>query len=288
VPYTNTHIKGWLRIIIFVVAYIFVGGFFYFLTALIAGLELGISIEKASPSQRIIVVFFDAFSVFCVLWVLLKFIDKETFYEIGLKITHRLKDVVIGLFIGLIIMSLGFSFLMFTNEIEFQALNFNFKGLIYILLLYTLVSFKEEVLVRGYFLKNLMYSFGKPIALVVSAIVFSFMHGLNPAFDYLGFINLFLAGVMLGLPYIFNKNLWFPIALHFSWNFFQSLFGFKVSGLDYYSLIEFDISENNIINGGSFGFEGSILSIVIQVLMIISLYLWYSKKTKNEIGIRAV
>jgi len=75
-----------------------------------------------------------------------------------------------------------------------------------------------------------MYSFGKPIALVVSAILFSIMHGQNPAFDYLAFINLFLAGVMLGLPYIFNKNLWFPIALHFSWNFFQSLFGFKVSG----------------------------------------------------------
>ena len=111
-PYTNTHIKGWLRIIIFVVAYIFVGGFFYFLTALIAGLELGISIEKASPSQRIIVVFFDAFSVFCVLWVLLKFIDKETFYEIGLKITHRLKDVVIGLFIGLIIIEENLDFMM--------------------------------------------------------------------------------------------------------------------------------------------------------------------------------
>lgn len=197
---------------------------------LIAGLELGISIEKASPSQRIIIVFFDAFSIFCVLWVLLKFIDKESFYEIGLKIKHRLKDIVIGLLIGLIIMSLGLSFLIFTNEIEFQSLNFNFKSLVYVLLLYTLVSFKEEVLVRGYFLKNLMYSFGKPIALVVSAILFSIMHGQNPAFDYLAFINLFLAGVMLGLPYIFNKNLWFPIALHFSWNFFQSLFGFKVSG----------------------------------------------------------
>ena len=71
---------------------------------------------------------------------------------------------------------------------------------------------------------------------------------------------------------MFTKNLWFPIALHFSWNFFQSMFGFKVSGLDSYSIIEFKILENNYINGGEFGFESSILSLVI--ISISTIFIW--------------
>ena len=41
-------------------------------------------------------------------------------------------------------------------------------------------------------------------------------------------------------------------------DFFQVMFGFNVSGMDTYSLIEFEIIENNNINGGDFGFEGHI------------------------------
>jgi membrane protease YdiL (CAAX protease family) len=39
------------------------------------------------------------------------------------------------------------------------------------------------------------------------------------------------AGLLLGAAYIYAKNLWFPIAIHFAWNFTQSaIFGANVSG----------------------------------------------------------
>ena len=84
----------------------------------------------------------------------------------------------------------------------------------------------------------------------------------------------------MGVSYVFTKNLWFPVALHFSWNFFQSMFGFRVSGLDSYSIIEFSIVENNLLNGGEFGFESSILSIGI-LIMGTYLIFKYFKKSKN-------
>jgi membrane protease YdiL (CAAX protease family) len=44
-------------------------------------------------------------------------------------------------------------------------------------------------------------------------------------------LNIFLAGIFLGAYYINRRNLWFPIGLHFAWNFCQgSVFGFEVSG----------------------------------------------------------
>jgi len=89
---------------------------------------------------------------------------------------------------------------------------------------------------------------------------------------------LFLAGIVLGISYIHTKNLWFPIAMHLSWNLFQAIFGFNVSGQKTYSLIEFSITENNIINGGDFGFEGSILSVIAMLVTIVGIEIYYRRK----------
>ena len=101
--------------------------------------------------------------------------------------------------------------------------------------------------------------------------------------DLFSFFNLVLAGIFLGIAYIYTKNLWFPIALHFSWNLFQTLLGFKVSGQESYSIIEFNLKENNLINGGEFGFEGSILSVMFQIVFIIVIVKYFKKESKKLI-----
>ena len=79
---------------------------------------------------------------------------------------------------------------------------------------------------------------------------------------------------MLGITYLFTKNLWFAFANHFSWNFFQALFGFHVSGLNIYSPIKLKIA-SSIWTGGEFGIEGSVLSILLQMSIIVFLYFKY-------------
>ena len=168
------------------------------------------------------------------------------------------------------------------NQVIFERLNFNFLELFYTTLIFILVAILEEVLFRGYVLKNLMLSFNKYIALFVSSILFSLMHGANPNISMFSLLGLFLAGMALGATYIYTRNLWYPIAFHFSWNFFQSLLGFNVSGQDIYSIIEFTIPENNKINGGLFGFEGSIFSLIIEFLLVILIMYYYQIKKKNQ------
>ena len=118
------------------------------------------------------------------------------------------------------------------------------------------------------------------IFLIISSAIFSLLHSLNPNVNYIALTELFIAGILLGVSYVYTKNLWFPIALHLSWNFFQVMFGFNVSGMDTYSLIEFEILENNNINGGDFGFEGSYLSILFSLIMIYFLWRYYKKFTE--------
>jgi hypothetical protein len=143
------------------------------------------------------------------------------------------------------------------------------------------VAVTEEVLIRGYVLKNLMVSFNKYVALIISSLLFSLIHGANPNVDWLGLVNLFLAGILLGLSYIHTRNLWFPIALHLSWNLFQSLFGFNVSGQDFYSLVNFTIVENSMLNGGDFGLEGSVFCFAAQLVLITGIA-WYYRNESAE------
>ena len=214
------------------------------------------------------------------LFLFMKYIDKQPFFHIGLQTNGRLKEFNYGIAVGFLIMASAYLFLYFTGEITFEGYNFNYGKILLSIVLFAGISLFEEIIFRGYLLKNLLESFNPLVALFISSILFSLIHGSNPNVTTIGLINIFLAGFFLGVSYVFTKNLWFPVALHFSWNFFQSMFGFRVSGLDSYSIIEFSIIENNLLNGGEFGFESSILSIGI---LIIGTYLIfkYFKKSKN-------
>ena len=215
------------------------------------------------------------------LWLFMKFIDKQPFIQIGLQIKGRLKEFNYGILLGFVIMATAYLFLFSINEIVFSNFSFNLNKVLLSIILFSGVSVFEEVVFRGYLLKNLLESFNPFVALFISSIFFSLIHGSNPNVTTLGLCNIFLAGFFLGASYVFTKNLWFPIALHFSWNFFQSMFGFKVSGLDSYSIIEFTIPENNMLNGGEFGFESSVLSLVVVLFSTILIWKYY-KSTVQE------
>ena len=221
------------------------------------------------------------FTMVIMLWLFMRFIDKQPLIEIGFQTVGRLKEFNYGLILGLLIMAFAYVFLSLIGEIVFENYTFDLQKIFLSIILFIGVSVFEEVIFRGYMLKNLLESFNPYVALFISSIFFSLIHGSNPNVTTLGLCNIFLAGFFLGASYIFTKNLWFPIALHFSWNFFQSMFGFKVSGLDSYSIIEFTIPENNMLNGGEFGFESSFLSIII--LIIGTFIIWkYFKKNNLE------
>lgn len=282
---TEFIIKGWQRIFLLIIPYILIVGMFQFVGGRIAGVNMSDLESQGTDTsiQHLIIGLFDLVGTFLVLWFFMKFVDKEAFYKLGFQTKNRFKDFMFGIGIGLLIMAVGYGSLIYLGEIFFVELIFDTKELIISILLFTIVAVVEETLMRGYILKNLMLSFNKYTALIVSSLLFSLMHGFNPNVDLFSLFSLFSAGILLGLSYIYTKNLWFPIALHLSWNLFQTLLGFNVSGQDTYSLIEFKIHENNLINGGAFGFEGSYLSVIAEIITITCIGIYYNRrKTKQN------
>ena len=224
-----------------------------------------------------IIQYFDLIGVLLLLWILMRFVDKEPFINLGFSLKGKVNDIILGMTLGLLLMAVGYTILILLGEIKFIGFNYDLKKIILLFLLFIAVSIAEETYVRGYVLKNLLKSFNPIISLIISSAIFSLLHFFNPNVNYIALTELFIAGILLGISYVYTKNLWFPIALHLSWNFFQVMFGFNVSGMDTYSLIEFEIIENNNINGGDFGFEGSYLSILFSLIMIFFLWKYYKK-----------
>lgn len=193
----------------------------------------------------------------------------KSFIAVGFQNIALKKDLLLGLLTGFIIMLVGFLTLYFTNQIRYESFDFDVIKLLISFGTFVLVALSEELLCRGFMLNNLMKSYNKYVALVLSSAIFSLIHIGNPSISTLNLIGLFVAGLLLGISYIYTGRLWFPIALHFSWNFFQgSIFGFNVSGINNYSLITTHLPSSNLWNGGDFGFEGSILSVVFQIIAI--------------------
>ena len=278
--------NDYVRVLLFILPYLFVTAVSQFIAFAFLDLDPLHSfenvMEQMSSFQHFIVSLFGLIGALIVIYLFRVKLDEKTFFSLGFSLKKAKKDILLGLGLGLLPML--FSFLLFLNLDMIEIVEFNFIGLelFYFGLLFISVSLSEEILIRGYVLSNFMDSSNKYIALLISSFLFALMHGLNPNITTIGMINLYLAGIMLGITYLFTKNLWFAFANHFSWNFFQAMFGFHVSGLTIYSPIKLKI-EPSIWTGGEFGVEGSVLTILLQSILIVFLYFSYRNSIAYDI-----
>ena len=198
-----------------------------------------------------------------------KFISREDFVSIGLNFVGFKIDFYKGLLAGTVLICSGFISLTVLNLTLIELTYFSLYDQIFYFFLFTIVSLNEEIAIRGYILHNLSSSFNKYVALIISSLVFMIMHLGNPNIGILPLVNLFLAGIFLGIYTIHKNNLWFPIGAHLTWNYLQGpIFGFEVSGNKINSLFEQKPNGHELLTGGNFGFEGSIILTLFLIMSI--------------------
>lgn len=218
------------------------------------------------------------FAILASSWLLLK---KNWLVRMGFLWKGHGRDVCWGLLVALSLYLLGFSLLLLTGDIEVMGVSLDVAGLFSSWLLMLLVALAEEAALRGFVLGRMLdVGMNRWLALGISSMLFSLLHLFNPNFAFLPFLNILLAGVMLGVSYIYTRNLWFPVSLHLFWNWLQgSVFGFPVSGNNFgSSLLVLHLPEENLMNGGAFGFEGS---LPCTALMLVATFLiWRVASTR--------
>ena len=192
-----------------------------------------------------------------------KFVDKRSFVSIGLSFNHFYPGGVTGFLIGLFLVCTGGVIIYLLGGLQWTDVLYSNNIFINMGVL-LLVAFAEELVFRGYILRNLMKSFNRWLSLSISALLFALVHLTNPGIPVIGVVNIILGGLVLGIIFVNTRNLWMPVLFHFSWNFFQGpVLGFPVSGVTFKTILSATISGNDLISGGTFGFEGSVICTVL-------------------------
>ncbi len=283
--------RGWLRVLVFAIPYLLVMLAFQLMALAVISQLAGIGFLETATSATLlhelnnflVLEFFLMIGSFLIVWLFTRWIEKKPLISIGLQIKDKSDQLFFGIAAGAIIMGLGVVILKLLSLYDVAKIEFVSSTFFSSIFLCVFISVSEEVVVRGYILRNLMHSFPKYMALIISALLFALLHAFNPNLSIVGMINLFIAGLLLGASYIFTKNLWFPIGLHFGWNFFQGpIFGFNVSGIDLNALIIQEPLEEQLWSGGNFGFEGSLLASIISIAALIMVIAYFKPAHKES------
>ncbi|MEN3037911.1 MAG: CPBP family intramembrane glutamic endopeptidase [Candidatus Kryptonium sp.] len=204
---------------------------------------------------------------------MMKFLEKENLLNIGLRFKPGTTyEIVLGLILGFLMITAVVLPNIILGYYKFELTpNIIIPQIFEAMLFFTLVAFAEEILFRGYPFQRLIDGTNPTIATLIFSLFFSLAHFQNPNINIIAGVNIFLAGVWLSVSYIKTRSLWFPISLHFSWNFFQGyLYSLPVSGTILIEpIFDVEISTENLISGGDFGPEGSLITSLVLFISTI-------------------
>ena len=204
---------------------------------------------------------------------------------LGLSLKGRGKDLLAGLGVAVLLYAVGFGVSLLIGMVEVASVQLVPRNLLGRLLLFLLMAVTEEIMVRGFVLgRMLSEGMNRFVALFLSSALFSAMHLLNPNFALLPFVNVLLGGCLLGTSFLYTRNLCFPIVLHWFWNWLQGpVLGYEVSGMDSgETLLTLRLTGSELLTGGNFGFEGSLLCTVLLVVGTLVIIGYYERRGRKE------
>ncbi len=196
-----------------------------------------------------------------------------------------LRDFLVGSVLGIISLAVaagiaaaggGLRFTISSRAEVFQV----GQTLVFSAALFIIAALAEEALFRGYPLQTISRAGLAGLGVLITSLAFAGLHITNPNFSLgLPFLNLVLAGVWFGVAYLRTRSLWFPLGIHWAWNWaLGSLFGLPVSGIT--SIAPHPVLHGTDLGpawltGGSFGIEGGIAGTV--ALIVSTIFIWRTR-----------
>ena len=218
-------------------------------------------------------------------------LEREPFPVVGIKPALRWGvDFAAGAMGGLLLMLLVAGCIFALHGLHWQRdSGASFRELMAGAWLYLAVAVNEELLFRGYLFQRLAKGTGTWISLLLMGLWFGYAHWDNPgmvgSIKVWATINIFLAGLLLGLAYLKTRRLALPMGIHLGWNWAQgSLLGFGVSGtMDTRGWVN-PVFEGRPewFTGGAFGLEASLPCALLCGVAILGLAFWKPRHTNVQ------
>ena len=126
-----------------------------------------------------------------------------------------------------------------------------------------LVSVFEELLTRGVIFRIAEQAWGSRRALVFSTVFFVVAH-LPGKISLMGVLVTAAASLAFTAAYQLSRRLWFPMGMHFAWNYlFSAVFSVPVSGHEAKGWLQGSMSGPAWLSGGVYGVEASAAALLV-------------------------
>lgn len=201
---------------------------------------------------------------------------------------HRPKQYLWGAIIGIFILTIPLLISVFTgsNVLSLNLGKVSIGQQALVLLLFICQGAQEEIICRALLFMSLAKKLGVTWSLIISSAIFSVAHFFNPSISYISALNIFLYGAAMALLYFYSQNLLLVCAIHSLWNYVQiAIYDFPVSGLVFNGLNPFFSNHpqtTNLINGGNFGLEGSLVTSIVLCGLMATTYWFYEKRATRS------
>jgi membrane protease YdiL (CAAX protease family) len=273
--------QGWIRAVVFVLVF-FAGAVAVGTMAVLLMPAADKQAPAALINQDSVVIFLSTLLAIVLSAGFRKFVDRRPVASMGFTWQGYQHHALVGFLLGPALLGLGTLILYATRHLQWNNLQFHPDDLFISLVLMMLVALGEEMVFRGYILRNLMKSLNKWLALGISTLLFALAHLGNPGITAPAFINLILGGLLLGINYIYTRNLWFALLFHVSWNYIQGpVLGYSISGVPLQSVLEPELTGPGWLTGGAFGFEGSLVGTMVMLPALLLLFWVYERQRQT-------
>ncbi|HYV00645.1 MAG TPA: type II CAAX endopeptidase family protein [Pyrinomonadaceae bacterium] len=276
--------SGW-RLLIFVLILAILSLFFGAVTKKV--FELAVQFVPRSGVARYLenFVFRLIFLIVALLagFICTRFLEGLPWRALGLWFHEKwARDFLLGSLIGIVSLALATAIATAGGGLSFTisgraALVQVVQTLVFSALLFIVAALAEEALFRGYPLQTLTRANLAWLAVFLTSVPFAAIHLRNPNVAAgFTFFNTALAGVWLAVAYLRTRSLWFPLGVHWAWNWaLGSLFGLPVSGIS-------DLAPHPLLRGtdlgpawltgGGYGIEGGLactITLIVSTFFIL-------------------
>lgn len=178
-----------------------------------------------------------------------------TFTELSLPGAGR--ELTIGALVGIALYTACVLLLMVLGMYSIEGLNLVSIMIPDIAIAVTSGVF-EELVFRGVLFKSVEDMAGSWLAIIISSLVFGFIHLLNPSATIGGAVYICIeAGLLFSAACMVTRRLWMAMGLHMLWNYVQSAVfsGIVSGGVMMPDLFKTKVEGPDFVTGGSFGME---------------------------------
>lgn len=217
---------------------------------------------------------------FCV-----RLLENLPWRSLGLTMHQRwVKDLMVGTAIGVAAVVFAVAVATAAGGLQFTFIGNDMllaagRSLLTAGVLLFVAALAEEAAFRGYPLQTLTRAGLMWLGVILTSVPFGFVHLWNPnVVPGITFANTVIAGFWLAAAYLKTRSLWFPLGVHWGWNWaLGSIFGLPISGVRFFSnpiLRGHDVGPA-WLTGGNYGIEGGVAGTA--ALIAFTLLIWRTR-----------